>query len=438
MVSKEKKINLDLWLRAKKRIPKGNMFYSKHPDRFLPYGWPTYFKSAQGIKIKDYNSNEYLDFSMMGIGTNVLGYANSKVDSAVKKIIDKGTMSTLNCFEEVELSETLTHIHKWADMCHYTRTGGEANSVAVRIARAATNKTNIAVCGYHGWHDWYIASNLNNKNNLNIHLLKGITTKGVQKNLKNTCFTFEYNNFENFKKIVEEKNVGIVKMEVIRNIYPNNNFLEKIRNYTLKNNIILIFDECTTGFRQSFGGIHKKFKIEPDIVIFGKALSNGYPINAIVGKKEIMTEAKNSFISSTYWSDRIGPVAALATIKEMKKIKSWKLTVKQGKKIKKGIKQISDFYKLKLELYGLDSIINFKFENNNQIYKTLITQEMLKRKILANTSVYVSTEHKDVLINKYLDNLSQVFKEIVKIEDGMDYRKLLKHNIVQDGFSRLN
>ena len=122
----------------------------------------------------------------------------------------------------------------------------------------------------------------------------------------------------------------------------------------------------------------------------------------------------------------------------MKKIKSWKLTVNQGKKIKKGIKQISDFYKLKLELYGLDSIINFKFENNNQIYKTLITQEMLKRKILANTSVYVSTEHKDVLINKYLDNLSQVFKEIVKIEDGMDYRKLLKHNIVQDGFSRLN
>ena len=218
----------NMWSRATKTIPKGNMFYSKHPDRYLLEGWPVYFKSAKGIKIKTYDNKEYLDFSMMGIGTNVLGYCNNFVDNAVKKIIDKGTMTTLNCFEEVELSEQLIKLHKWADMCHFTRSGGEANAVAIRIARASSRKTNVAVCGYHGWHDWYIAANLNNKNNLNKHLIKGISTKGVQKNLKNTCFTFEYNNFANFKEVIEKNNVGIVKMEVMRNFKPVDDFLIKM------------------------------------------------------------------------------------------------------------------------------------------------------------------------------------------------------------------
>ena len=262
------------------------MMLSKKPDLFLPEKWPAYFSKTKGCKVWDLDGREYIDLSIMGVGTNILGYNNIEVDEAVKKTIRKGNMSTLNCPEEVYLTEKLLRMHPWADMAKFTRSGGEANAVAVRIARAAAKNVNIAVCGYHGWHDWYLAANIGNNSNLNKHLLKGLNTLGVPKQLKKTVFPFNYNNLDELEKIIKTKKIGIIKMEVSRNFEPNNNFLKKVRDIANKRKIILIFDECTSGFRQTFGGLHKYYKVEPDLAIFGKAMGNGYAINAVIGKKK--------------------------------------------------------------------------------------------------------------------------------------------------------
>ena len=151
---------IKLWNKAKKIIPGGTQLLSKRSEQFLPEQWPSYFKKAKGVEIWDLDGNKFIDMSLMGVGACILGYADDDVNDSVKKIIDKGTMTTLNCPEEVELAELLLHLHPWADMVRYAKTGGEAMAIAVRIARAYTRKDTIAFCGYHGWHDWYLSANL--------------------------------------------------------------------------------------------------------------------------------------------------------------------------------------------------------------------------------------------------------------------------------------
>ena len=179
--------------------------FSKNPNLHLPNLWPTYYSKAHGSKIWDLDNKKFLDMYLMGVGTNMLGYSNAKVDRAVKETIQKGNLSSLNSPEEVKLAEKLIELHPWAHMVRFTRSGGEANSVAIRIARAATNKTKIAFCGYHGWHDWYLSANLKNKDNLNAHLIKGLSTKGVPKNLAGTSLPFRYNDFDGFYKLIKKK-----------------------------------------------------------------------------------------------------------------------------------------------------------------------------------------------------------------------------------------
>ena len=332
-----------LYNRAKKLIPGGNMLLSKKPELFLPNGWPAYFSKTKGCEIWDLDHNKFYDLSLMGVGTNILGYSNNKVDKAVYKIIKTGNLSTLNCKEEVILAEQLIKIHPWADMVKFARTGGEANAIAIRIARAASGKDNVAFCGYHGWHDWYLATNIKNEKNLNQHLLKGIQTKGVPNNLKGSIFPFEYNKFNQLKDLIDKNKIGVICMEVMRNDYPKNNFLQKVRQIANKKNIVLVFDECTSGFRKNFGGLHLKFKVNPDIAIFGKALGNGYAITSIIGKRNIMETAQKSFISSTFWTERIGPAAAIETLNQMKKLKSWKIIDSNGKYIIKNWQKLMVF-----------------------------------------------------------------------------------------------
>ena len=286
----------ELYKRAKKIIPGGTMLLSKRPEMFLPNGWPSYYSKTKGCEVWDLDGKKYTDVSIMGIGTNTLGYSNFEVDNAVSNCIKNGNMSTLNCPEEVLLAEKLIEINQWADMVRYARSGGEANAVAIRIARAASGKDKIAICGYHGWHDWYLSVNHNSSgDNLNEHLLPGLDPNGVPKDLKNTVFPFEYNNYEQLSRIVDEHDIGVIKMEVIRNSPPKNNFLRKVKMLSTKKNIVLIFDECTSAFRETFGGIHQKYDIEPDMAMYGKTLGNGYAITAVVGKKEVMEVCPKNF-----------------------------------------------------------------------------------------------------------------------------------------------
>ena len=405
------------WIRAQNVISDGTMLFSKNPDLHLPKLWPAYFTKSNGCKIWDLDNKLLYDLHLMGVGTNTLGYCNKQVDRKVSDLIKKGNISTLNSVEEIKLSEKLIDIHPWADMTKFTRSGGEANSVAIRIARAYSNKDNIAVCGYHGWHDWYLSSNINNRNNLNQHLMKNLSVKGVPKKLYNTVYPFEYNNFNQLKKIVSTKNIGVIKMEVQRNIKPKSNFLYKVRKLAKEKNIVLIFDECTSGFRENYGGLHMKYKIFPDIAIFGKALGNGYAINAIIGKKEIMESTKDTFISSTFWTERIGPTAALQTLKIMKDIKSWQIISDIGRKIKKNWKIIANQNKIKLDILGLDALPNFVFNSTkHNAYKTFISQEMIKKNILASNVIYTCISHRDKILDKYFDILNDTFYKISKCE----------------------
>jgi len=413
----KKNKNQITWNKALKFIPTGNMFLSKNPSRFVKDIWPTYFTKSKGCTVWDMNNIKYYDLSLMGVGTNVLGYANSHIDRIIKEVIKKGNMTTLNCFEEVELAKQLVLLHPWSKMARFAKTGGEASAIAVRLARTYTKKNVVLICGYHGWHDWYLSANLINKNRLNTHLFKDLKFKGVPNQLKGTTYTFDYNNLKSFEYLIKKYKgkIAAVKMEVQRETKPQKNFLKKIRSITKKNNIILIFDECTSGFRENLGGLHLKYKVYPDIAIFGKALGNGYPITAIIGKKNVMLSSKKTFISSTFWSDRIGVVAGLATIKEMKRVKSWIRVKKIGKYIKSEIYKIAKKNNINIHFKGLDSLITFEIisKNNIKIYE-YITKRMLSFGFLSKNSIYVSTSHTPNILKKYFKCLNIVFEEISK------------------------
>lgn len=428
-----------LWKRAKQIIPGGNMLLSKRAEMFLPDQWPAYFSKAKGCKVWDLDNKEYIDMSIMGIGTNTLGYGHPEVDEVVRKTIDVGNMSTLNCPEEVYLAEKLIELHPWADMVRFARSGGEANAIAIRIARAATGKSKVAFCGYHGWHDWYLAANLGDEATLAGHLLPGLEPNGVPSSLRDTIYPFTYNRFDELEALVNTHDIGVIKMEVIRNQEPQDNFLQKVRKLATDNGIVLIFDECTSGFRQTYGGLHKHYGVEPDMAMFGKALGNGYAITATIGRREIMEAAQTTFISSTFWTERIGPTAALKTLEVMGKVRSWETISHTGKEIGAAWQALGDKYQLPIRVFGLPALIKFAFNSTNALaYKTLITQEMLAKGYLASNSVFVCTEHTPEIVQGYLTELEPIFKLIQECENGRNVHDLLKGPICHAEFKRLN
>ena len=428
-----------LWKRAKQVIPGGNMLLSKRAEMFLPEQWPAYFSKAKGCKVWDLDGNEYVDMSIMGIGTNILGYGNPEVDAAVQQTVAAGNMSTFNCPEEVYLAEKLVELHPWADMTRLARTGGEANAIAIRIARAASGKDKVAVCGYHGWHDWYLSANLGDGENLAGHLLPGLDPKGVPQSLRGTVFPFNYNNYAELETLVNTQDIGVIKMEVVRNKGPEDNFLHKVRKLATDRGIVLIFDECTSGFRQTFGGLHKLYGVEPDMAMFGKALGNGYAITATIGRREVMEAAQSTFISSTFWTERIGPSAALKTLEVMERVQSWDTITQTGLQIRQRWQQLADKHGLNIDHWGLPALTGFTFQSPGALaYKTLITQEMLGKGYLAGNSVYVCTEHTPEIVEGFFEALDPVFGLIKECEQGRDVMSLLKGPVCHGGFKRLN
>lgn len=429
----------ELYKKAKTLIPGGTMLLSKRPEMFLPEQWPAYFSKAKGCKVWDLDGNEYTDVSIMGIGTNILGYGHDEVDNAVMRTVKAGNMTTFNCPEEVALAEKLVELHPWADMVRFARSGGEANAIAIRIARAASGRDKVAICGYHGWHDWYLSANLGDEQNLAGHLLPGLEPAGVPKNLRGTTLPFNYNNIQELYDLVNRHDIGVIKMEVTRNMGPEVNFLHKVRQLATERNIVLIFDECTSGFRQTFGGINKLYGVEPDMAMFGKALGNGYAITATIGKRSVMEAAQKTFISSTFWTERIGPTAALATLKVMERIKSWETITNTGLEIKKHWQQLADKYGLSISQWGLPALAGFSFKSEkNLAYKTYITQEMLSKGYLAGNSIYVSIAHTSEILEGYFLELDKLFADIREFEDGRDVMALLKGPVCHGGFKRLN
>ena len=428
-----------LWQRAKKVIPGGNMLLTKRSEMHLPGQWPSYFSKTDGCYVWDLDGKKFVDTYYMGVGTNILGYSHPEVDEAVKEVISMGNMSTLNAPEEVFLAEKLLEINPWAGGVRFARSGGEANTIAVRIARAMSGKEGVAVCGYHGWHDWYLSANLGSDDSLAGHLLPGLSTAGVPVSLRGVVHPFDYNDFEKLAQLVSEENIGVIKMEVMRSVEPTDNFLTKVRQLCDEHNIVLVFDECTSGFRETFGGLHIKYGVQPDIAVFGKTLGNGYAVSAIVGSSDVMQMAQTTFISSTFWTERIGSAAGLKTLEVMERQQPWYTITEVGKKVRSIWQNLSDCYKLKISIGGLPAISTFSVQGPDAVkYKTFIPQEMLKNGFLAGTAFYACTEHSDDVLEAYAAHMQPIFKTLKECEEGRNIDDLLDSEVCHVGFKRLN
>lgn len=432
----------ELYNRAKEMIPGGTQLLSKRPEMFLPDLWPAYYSKAKGCEVWDLDENHYYDMSIMGVGANVLGYAFDEVDQEAKRAIDCSGMCTLNAPEEVGLAEKLLKLHPWADMVRYAKAGGEAMSVAARIARAYTGKDLVLVCGYHGWHDWYLSANLVKGDPLADVHLKGLKPAGVPRGLAGSNLIFHYNDMEEFQKLVmeHEGEIAAVIMEPIRNDDPNPGYLEEIRKITRAGQIVLVFDEITAGFRLCAGGSHLVLGVEPDIAVFGKAMANGYPVSAIIGRKNVMEAAQDTFISSTFWTERIALAAAVESINCYRKYRVEEHQKRIGKKVQEGWKAIAEKTGVKIHVSGILPLSHFEFEYDNPlVYKTYFTQEMLAEGFLAGTGLYISLAHTEEIVEKYLQAVHRVLGKIEEIRrKGGDISDDLKGAVCHAGFERLN
>lgn len=429
-----------LYKKAKGMIPGGTQLLSKRPEMFLPGKWPAYYSKAQGCKVWDMDGREYMDTSLMGVGANVLGYADEDVDNAVRRAISCGSMCTLNAPEEVELAELLLELHPWADQVRYAKTGGESLAIAIRIARAATQKEVVLFCGYHGWNDWYIAANLGDNKALDGQHIAGLSTMGIPKGLKNTVIPFRYNDKESLANLLQmyQGKIAAVIMEPIRNYFPEPGFLEQIRECTKKEHIVLIMDEVSAGFRLNCGGAHIKFGIEPDMAVFAKAISNGYPMAAIIGRKEVMEFAQESFISSTYWTERTGLAAAIATIQKYREFHVEQYLENIGRMVQDGWEKLAGKHSLKIAVSGIYPMSHLEFEYKDSLtLKTLFTQEMLKRGFLATNAFYVSYSHTEEDVERYLDMADESFSVIREGIEKDNISRLLEGDVCQSGFQRL-
>ncbi|HBE02342.1 MAG: aminotransferase class III [Spirochaetes bacterium GWF1_41_5] len=431
----------DYYKKAKKIIPGGTQLLSKKPELFLPDYWPAYYQKAGGCIIHDLDNKKYIDMITMGIGSCILGYADPDVEKAVISAVKNGSMSSLNCYEELELAQLLIELHPWAEMVRYARSGGEAMSVAVRIARAYSKKDKVLLCGYHGWHDWYISANLNQDKALDGHLLPGLKTSGIPRALTGLTLTFHYNDTEAFLKLfARHKNeIGAIVLETIRNEEPDRDFISAISKTAQKNHVPFIVDEITSGWRLNTGGAHLLYGITPDIAVFAKGMSNGYPMAAVIGSKKVMDSAQDSFISSTYWTERIGPAAALATIRKMKKLNVQKFITKTGKTIQQQWKELAERYKLKIKVSGIYPLSHFQFDyQEHAVLKTLFTQLMLEKGFLASTVLYTSYAHKEQYTAQYFQAVNIVFKTLSEWLKLGNLKKHLKGPVCHSGFQRLN
>ena len=431
-----------LWQKAKSIIPGGNQLLSKRSEMFLPGGWPSYYSKAKGAHVWDLDGNKFIDMSIMGVGSCLLGYSDPDVNKAVKRAVDRGVMSTLNAPEEVELAELLCKIHPWAKMVRYARSGGEAMAIAVRIARAFSGKDKIAFCGYHGWSDWYLSANLSDRKILDGHLLPGLEPRGVPRGLKGTTLPFHYNKIGELEDIVKKhgKNIGAIVLEPMKSGEPKNDFLKKVRAISDKIGAVLIFDEVTSGFKMTFGGAHLLFGVNPDIAVFAKAMSNGFAMAAIIGRREVMQAAQTTFISSTNWTERIGPVAALATLKKIKKLNVARRLRQVGQSAKKIWTRQAKKHGLEITVAGLDPLSNFtlNYGDRHQAIKTLFIQEMLARGFLVSNMLFASYAHTDAILKKYEIAVDEVFGILRKALDTDSVEKRLKGPIAHIGFARLN
>ncbi len=426
--------------RAKKRIPGLSQLLSKRPDRFSYGVWPGYFSRAEGALVWDLDDNCYLDMSIGGIGATVLGYQDPEVDAAVRESIGRGVASSLNCPEEVELADLLCELHPWAEMVRFARCGGEAMAIAVRIARAATGRDKVAICGYHGWHDWYLAANLGTENALGEHLISGLDPVGVPRGLAGTVLPFTYNDVAGLDALVAQHGAELaaIVMEPVRSEEPEPGFLERVRQLADGCGAALVVDEVSAGFRIACGGAHLRYGLVPDIAVFSKALGNGYPMAAIIGKSSVMEAAQRSFISSTNWTERMGPAAALAMIRKYRRENVHDHLVAIGSAVQEGWRRVATANGVDIHVGGIAPLAHFGFERVDTLEaRAYYVQLMADQGILATTSFYSMFSHTQRHVDDYLAAADVAFAQIARAAASGSMAAELRGAPAASGFRRL-
>ena len=405
------------YVHAKQIIPGGVQLLSKRPEMFIPGQWPAYAARAKGCEIWDMDGNHYYDMHSNGIGACLLGYADPDVSRAVIQRVENGSMSTLNAHEEVLLADKLLEIHPWAENVRFSRTGGETCAIAVRIARATTGRDVVAICGYHGWADWYIACNLGDTDALGRpgQLMPGLDAAGVPSSLRGSAVTFVHGDYEEFDNIIREygDRLACVIMEPFRNVLPSMDFMNHVRDEVHRVGGLFILDEITIGWRYCFGGSHLALGITPDIAVFAKALGNGHPIGAILGTTAALDGAHNSFISSTYWTEAVGPTAALATIEKMEKTRVWEHAAHIGTILQKDWAEAAANNGVKINTFGVPCHAQFSWnEDCPKELKTLFTKLMLEEGFLATPLCYPTLAHNEDILDKHRVALNKTFRTL--------------------------
>lgn len=429
-----------LYEEARRLIPGGTQLLSKRPEMFAPGQWPAYYSQASGCEVVDLDGRTYLDFTHNGVGSCLLGYAHPQVTAAVVARVQSGAMCTLNAPDEVRLARELVELHPWADQVRLARCGGEALSVAVRIARAATGRDVVAFCGYHGWCDWYLAANLSSDRALDGHLLPGLSPRGVPRGLQNTALPFAFNRLDELAAIVREhgSSLAAVVMEPQRNTRPEAGFLAGVRELCDHSGAKLIFDEVTTGFRFRLGGVHLDSGITPDLAVFAKALGNGHPIAAILGRSATMEAAQESFISSTYWTEGVGPAAALATLAVCREQNVAEHVRSMGTRFQNTVNQLAHAHQLPLTAAGFPALTSLAWQHPDAAaLTTLYTVRMLEHGILAGGGFYPTLAHQPEHVERFAAAADQVFAELsVAVQQG-DAATRIGGPVKHTGFARL-
>ncbi|NLS90719.1 MAG: aminotransferase class III-fold pyridoxal phosphate-dependent enzyme [Planctomycetaceae bacterium] len=431
---------------AKQIIPGGTQLLSKRPEMFAPDQWPAYYREARGCEIIDIEGRRFIDMSLGGILACILGFSDPDVNAAVIRRVNLGSMATLQTYDEVELARLLLEIHPWAQNARFTRAGGESMAVAVRIARASTGRDKVALCGYHGWHDWYLAANLpapavsENADRLAGHLLPGLEPQGVPSGLAGTVLTFRYNRLNELDVILARcgRELAAVVMEPTRYVDPEPGFLEGVRERCDRIGARLIFDEISIGWRLCLGGAHRKFGVDPDLAVYAKALGNGFPIGAIIGTHDTMQAAQRSFISSTFWTEGVGPAAALACVRKLMSRDAPGHIARIGTLVLEGWQELGRKHRLPVRTPSRPELALLQFDHPEAAaLTTLMTVRMLERGFLAGGAFNATLAHEPRHVAAYLAALDEVLAELAEAICRNDIARRIGGPVKHAGFARL-
>lgn len=434
--------SMQLFQRACELIPGGTQLISRRPTRFAYGVSPVYAERASGSRFWDIDGNEYIDW-VSGIGAIILGYCDPVVDEAVREQISKGTMYSINHELEVELAEELVHTIPCAEMVRYAKGGGDACAIAVRIARGATGRDKILFCGYHGWHDWYLAANLQADASLDSHLFSGIEPTGVPKCLAGTAIPFPYGDLEALGNALDDHRgeIAAVIMEPFRSELPPDGYLAGVAKLAREYHVVLIFDEVSTGFRPHASGAQGLTTVTPDMAVFAKSISNGYPMGAVVGRRDIMEAASQMFISSTYWSDTIGLRAALMTLREVRRRDVPRIVDEIGMRLQAEITAAANEVTLPARCEGLPFHPHLVFEVDEAQHRsqlaTLFIQEMAKRGCHGYTSFYLNAAQTSADIDQTVAAARDTFQIMAEGLARSNLGELLECRQQVESFRRL-